>query len=108
MPEKLRGRSLRPAIDERRTLDREAVFAHLATSPEDLGKQARMVRTSRFKYNAYSEGANPEEFFDLENDPGEMRNLAGDPTFAAQQQRHRDLLDAWLTETNDPFRPFYA
>jgi len=36
-----------------------------------------MIRTDRFKYVQRAEGQ-PDEFFDLEADPGERRNLAGD------------------------------
>jgi arylsulfatase A-like enzyme len=38
---------------------------------------AKMVRTRRWKYNYYPEGC--EELYDLEGDPQERRNLAGDP-----------------------------
>ena len=43
----------------------------------------------------------PEELYDLENDPHEIRNLAGDPAHAAALARHRKLLADWIEETGD-------
>ena len=42
-----------------------------------------------------------EEFYDLENDPHELNNLANNPKFAKQLQRHRDALAEWTKRTND-------
>ncbi len=42
-----------------------------------------------------------EELYDLANDPHEINNLAGDPAFAAELDRHRGLLVAWIAETGD-------
>ena len=42
-----------------------------------------------------------EEFFDLETDPHEIHNLADDPDYADELQRHRDILDQWIRETDD-------
>jgi len=43
----------------------------------------------------------PEELYDLENDPHEINNLAGDPEFAQILQQHRDILATWMRETDD-------
>ena len=42
-----------------------------------------------------------EEFYDLDNDPDEVHNLVGDPKFAKELQRHRDILTGWIKETGD-------
>ncbi|MHC4699506.1 MAG: sulfatase/phosphatase domain-containing protein, partial [Planctomycetota bacterium] len=42
-----------------------------------------------------------EELYDLESDPHEVRNLAGDPRYAAQLRRHRNILKKWMKETDD-------
>ena len=41
--------------------------------------------------------------FDLQTDPGEMKNLAGEPALATELERHRKLLAHWnkLTEEAD-------
>jgi N-sulfoglucosamine sulfohydrolase len=42
-----------------------------------------------------------EEFYDLANDPFELRNLAQDLRYASELRRHRAALAAWTKETND-------
>lgn len=42
-----------------------------------------------------------EELYDLENDPHEIRNLAGDPEYAEELRRHREILEGWIAETGD-------
>jgi len=42
-----------------------------------------------------------EEFYDLDKDPHEVRNLAKDPTRAAELKRHRDILEKWIKDTDD-------
>ena len=39
----------------------------------------------------------------MENDPGEMVNLAGKPEYAALLQQHRKHLAQWCRRTNDSF-----
>jgi N-sulfoglucosamine sulfohydrolase len=41
------------------------------------------------------------EFYDLENDPPEMKNLANDPAYAAEVRSLEELLGRWMTETRD-------
>ena len=43
----------------------------------------------------------PEELFDLMNDPHEIHNLAADPAFATELQKHRDMLAEWVAKTGD-------
>jgi arylsulfatase A-like enzyme len=61
------------------------------------------VRTKRYKYIVYSQGQNPEQFFDLQEDPGEMKNLIADPAGTDEVKHHRDLLRQWCLETKDEF-----
>lgn len=42
-----------------------------------------------------------EELYDLENDPHEIHNLAGDPKFEKELKRHQALLSDWIAETGD-------
>jgi hypothetical protein len=44
-----------------------------------------------------------EELYDLENDPHEIRNLAGSaqPEAQAALRRMRELLETWIKETDD-------
>lgn len=45
-----------------------------------------------------------EEFYDLESDPHEIRNLASDPAHAAELARHRAAMRAWIERTGDKGR----
>lgn len=67
------------------------------------GFDGRMVRTGRFKYIRFPEGDDPEQLFDMELDPGEMSSLAEDPSHREILLQHRDLLNTFIEDTNDPF-----
>ncbi len=43
----------------------------------------------------------PEELYDLQNDPHEVRNLANDPEFKTKLTGLRQILDAWIEESGD-------
>jgi hypothetical protein len=62
-----------------------------------------MVRTARYKYILFASGENREQFFDLEQDPGELKNLVADTSLAAEVSRHRGLLEQWMKATQDKF-----
>ena len=63
----------------------------------------RMVRSARYKYIAYDGGADPEQLFDLELDPGEMRSLVHDPAHAQVLAAHRRMLVEYARDTSDDF-----
>lgn len=42
-----------------------------------------------------------EELYDLERDPFELHNLAGDPFYGDVLRRHRGYLEEWIVETDD-------
>lgn len=46
----------------------------------------------------------PEELYDLQADPWEIRNLAADPVHAETLKTLRDRLDTWMEQTNDQGR----
>jgi arylsulfatase A-like enzyme len=68
--------------------------------PEPAG---RMVRSRRFTYCAYDRGTRRESLVDVEKDPGELVNLAGDPAHRATLNEHRQYLAEWCRTTRDPF-----
>ncbi len=68
--------------------------------PEPAG---RLVRTRRFTYCAYDLGARRESLVDMEVDPGELVNLAGNPSHQQVLQEHRRHLAEWCRTTGDPF-----
>ena len=44
---------------------------------------------------------NPEEFYDLKNDPFELNNLIGDNDYSKELDDLRNQLDMWMKEIND-------
>ena len=103
-PNGVDGLSLRPVLEPRAvdptTKVRDTVFA------EYYGKQSwrvpiRMARTTRWKYVRYL--GYGEELYDLTADPGELRNLAREPSAAPDRMRLARELDDWIQRTADPF-----
>lgn len=62
---------------------------------------SRMIRSEKFKYCVYESGDNKESLVDMENDPGEMRNLVDDPKFRDVLVKHRRLLKEWIELSDD-------
>jgi arylsulfatase A-like enzyme len=63
----------------------------------------RGLRTPKYKYHLWSKGENREQLFDMIKDPGETKNLAGNPEYAAQLELHRKLFADWLKKTDDTY-----
>ncbi len=68
-----------------------------ATGELEGARLQQMVRVGRHKYMRY--GADDERLFDLAEDPGETRNLAGDPKHASTLARLRSELAALTPKT---------
>lgn len=102
-PPSLRGDSLRTVIEKPSQPGHEFVASEMARG----GGQGRsfMVRTKRYKYMVFP-GAQPSEMlFDLQSDPNEMRDLAGDSALEGELQRHRELLAQWKATTEEGKHP---
>lgn len=55
------------------------------------------------RYFQLAFGKRPEEeLFDLARDPGQVRNVAGDPSYAATLQQLRERVSRWMEATGDP------
>lgn len=48
-----------------------------------------------------------DELYDLDNDPGEMKNLINDPAHGTIRNQLHDKLLNWMNDTRDPFRGYY-
>jgi arylsulfatase A-like enzyme len=101
VPEIVRGRSLRNAVESGEGGPPYVVSELLYG---DASRAGRMLRTNRFKYVVFNSGARPEQLFDLELDPGEVRNLARSAEARNVLLEHRKLLNQWLERTADRFR----
>lgn len=112
MPPALQGRSLVPLLRGERPADwRREVFAdwdfRFYWTPKKLGispEKCRgwMVRDGRFKYWHFN--GMPDVLFDLERDPGELRNVAGDPRYAEEVRDLRVRLMDWRMSNEDVSR----
>jgi len=105
-PAVMRGQSLRAIIEKPDQSGHEYVVSEMANGRA----RSFMVRTKKYKYMVFPtpNGPKQEMFFDLQADPGEMKNLAAEPARATEIERHRRLLADWnkLTEEADhPIQP---
>ena len=97
------GMSMRPAIENSSFSGREYIVTELYPDPNKRDMAARMVRTQRYKYIAFSSGDRREMLFDRELDEAETRNLAYKPEMTGIVNTHRNHLRDWIRETKDPF-----
>lgn len=109
-PAALPGASLRDAVSGRTAgySRRFVVVENKMVQGEPVGGEkpepgGRMVRSRRFKYCAYDSGTRRESLVDVERDPGELVNLAGEPAHRATLDEHRQYLAEWCRTTRDPF-----
>ena len=86
-PHALAGKSLRPLLENPSRPGKDAAFT-LVTRGAQHGQT---VRTDRWRFTRWSDGST--ELYDEAEDREEMRNLADDPSQAANIQKLSQLLD---------------
>jgi len=94
IPEGIHGRSIRLLAEGKSLGD----WRDFVISETNLG---RMVRSDRYKYCQYKGGEPREMLIDMENDPGEMKNLAGMEEYGNILAVHRNMLYEWTEKTGD-------
>lgn len=121
------GRSLTETIKDRQRIGREYVFSEggrlaeethcdeyheclpdkrnyyyprmmAQTDPVAHGK-ATMIRSERYKYIRRIYEA--DEFYDLERDPGECKNVIADPVYREEVMKHQEAMLDWYQKTAD-------
>ena len=109
VPAKLSGRSLKPLATGQTVADwrKYLVVEDNMDQAAAVGgirptAQGRMVRSERYKYCIYNRGNQRESLVDLEADPGETKNLVGDPDYHPVLLEHRALLAKFAAEHHDP------
>jgi arylsulfatase A-like enzyme len=103
-PAELLGRSVRPAVQKSAEATREGANGGAAASHRYVCSEndhGRMIRTTRFKYTVYA-GDEPREILtDLEDDPGEVRNLALSNSHRELLAEYRRLMGEWYQVSGD-------
>jgi len=97
-PRRLEGRSLRPLAEGRSSGKwRQMLFVQ-----SQIGY---MVTDGRYKYSAFDpdKGAHREFLADLQSDPGEMRNIAGESDMRGILHRLRAAMAGWQRQNNIRF-----
>ena len=81
---------------------RDAVFAQY--DPHNgLDANMRSIRTERWHLvRQYKKNGQPDELFDVKNDPGELRNLYGDAEHRAVRDDLQRRLTEWMMSVDDP------
>jgi arylsulfatase A-like enzyme len=88
----LEGHSLVPQLKDANTPRKwPAITSH--------NRNNTTVRTENYRYIHYADGS--EEFYDMQQDPAEWKNLIGDPNYAKLIEEHR----TWLPTVNEKPAP---
>jgi arylsulfatase A-like enzyme len=104
IPGDLDAASLMPLLRGERNVVREPV-AYVEFHGHQGPYSQRLVRTDSVKY--VFNAPDTDELYDLREDPGEMRNLIGDPSCASVLGEMRHVLLRHIIDTGDPIRRFF-
>jgi arylsulfatase len=100
IPEQMPARSLRPLV-EGAGHGRDAILCEHESN--DRSRRGKCLRTQRYKY-IFWDGGHEAEFYDLQEDPDEQVNLAGDRGYAGQVRVHQELLIGRLLRTEQHYQ----
>ncbi|MBI1894927.1 MAG: sulfatase-like hydrolase/transferase [Acidobacteria bacterium] len=96
----LEARSFAPMVRDAGARGPDACFSEFALRSR---QDCYMIRTRRYKY-IYNHN-DVAELYDLEADPGELKNLAGTPGARRVEREHAEQLRAWYDPAKNPYRP---
>ena len=97
--EKYRGKSLRGVLHKEDAPLHEEVF--IETLLSEINVRGWAIVEGKYKYVLYNHFRNREQLFDMENDRGEMVNLAVERRHAPTIERLREKMYAWGLHTGD-------
>jgi arylsulfatase A-like enzyme len=100
LPEGIQGRSIRPlTLRKAPSTWREYIISE--------NGRGRMVRSAKYKYCQYKGGEPREMLIDMDQDPGEMRNLATLDQYRDVLEVHRGMLYEWTRKVDDKMAASY-
>lgn len=103
IPSGMQGRSLMPLLTGQTTMHRDSVYMEYydANAIFEIPPMMSCVRTSKWKLT-FCDKPRTGELYDLENDPGEFKNVWNDPHYKDAQEMMLQNLVARMIETTDP------
>jgi arylsulfatase A-like enzyme len=105
VPEAIQGRSLRPLLGLAKAAWRSEIFCEELWDHPEI-PQSECVRTERWKYIQYPKHPEYVELFDLEADPQEKHNLAGETRFRSDLEDLRERCRRWIRDLIDARNKF--
>jgi arylsulfatase A-like enzyme len=101
VPESLHGHDLAPEVLQGKMEETISKREYVVSEINQAELKGRMVVTQNFKYILFNGGANPEQLFNLANDPGELNPVTYDPDHREQLIAHRNMLLEWDERIDD-------
>jgi arylsulfatase A-like enzyme len=105
VPAALQGRSLVPLLrgEEARAWRKDWLYEYYEYPGPHNVRRNRGVRTETHKLIHYYEAPEEFELYDLQEDPGELHNLYGDPRYASLARDLRHRIQELREETGDHY-----
>lgn len=89
---KTQGHSFRVLVENPNAEWNHAAYSQVQRKKDSEQITGRSVRTERWRYTEWNGAADGTELYDHTTDPGEMKNLAGDPAHANTVEELRTVL----------------
>jgi arylsulfatase A-like enzyme len=106
VPENMDGQSFKPLLEGKQISWRDTIgYEYFWERPFPQTPTTYAIRTERYKYIRYHGVWDNNEFFDLQNDPHEMRNLIRSPEHQEMIQAMNHSLFKWLERTKGMTMP---
>ena len=105
VPPSMQGRSMVPMLRGERPHDwrKDWLYEYYEYPGSHDVRKHRGVRTERYKFIHYYEAPEEFELYDLQEDPGELHNLYGQPRAAGLGRDLRQRIDELRRETGDHY-----
>lgn len=101
-PSDLQGQSLAPLLAKPDLARSRPALSQIRRRSEGQTVMGYSLRTLRYRYTEWAEGAEGAELYDYQQDPREVRNRASDPAAASLCAELRDQLRAVVQQRGGP------